>query len=175
MTKLLSRRSVTTGMLAAVTAIPAVGLAKGAKEASELPVLIKAHRAAYRAFCNAIDRQNKIEEDEARKPTEAAVPCLMAGEAYSIKYGREFCEEHLGAAYNKQRERLKGLARVAPDLAKQAEAVIDAKEADNKVLLESILAEEQGRKEASSTVRTPSKGSHSAAFFFLQPEPSPTE
>jgi hypothetical protein len=28
MTKLLSRRSVTTGMLAAVTAIPAVGLAK---------------------------------------------------------------------------------------------------------------------------------------------------
>jgi hypothetical protein len=49
MTKLLSRRSVTTGIVAAVTAIPAVGLAKGAKEASELPALIEAHRAAYRA------------------------------------------------------------------------------------------------------------------------------
>jgi hypothetical protein len=35
----------------------------------ELPALIKAHRAAYRAFCNAIDRLNKIEDDP--KPTEA--------------------------------------------------------------------------------------------------------
>ena len=73
----------------------------------------------------------------------------MAGEAYSISLGREFCEQHLADAYANQRDRLKGLAKVAPDLAEQARQVIDAMEAQNKVLLDHMLAEEEARREAS--------------------------
>jgi hypothetical protein len=57
--KPLSRRSVTTGLAAAVTAIPAVGLGVGAKDGSKLQELITAHRAAYKAFGKAIDASRK--------------------------------------------------------------------------------------------------------------------
>ena len=144
--KPLSRRSVTTGIAAAVAAIPAVGLCKGAKESSELRELIKAHRAAHRAFCRAIDRLDVM--TEAYKKSEATVPCFMVGEAYEIKLGRAFCEKNLAAAYTRERDRLKALGRIAPDLAEQARAAIDAKEAENRVLLDSMLAEEEARKEA---------------------------
>lgn len=72
----------------------------------------------------------------------------MVGEAYSIKLGREFCEEHLAAAYSRERDRLKALGRIAPDLAEQARVAIDAKEAENRVLLDGMLADEEARKEA---------------------------
>jgi hypothetical protein len=109
--KPVTRRSVTTGLAAAVTAIPAVRLSVGAESASELPGLIKAHRAAYRAFCNAITRREKMEE--AYKDTDVTVPCQL-GNSFSLSYGREFCQEHILAAYYGQRERLKPLSRIAP-------------------------------------------------------------
>ena len=49
-TKTLTRRSVTAGLAAALTAVPSVGLCKGASDASELHSLIEAHRVAWAAF-----------------------------------------------------------------------------------------------------------------------------
>lgn len=143
--KPLSRRAVTTGLAAAVTAIPAVGLCVGAESASELPGLIKAHRAAYRAFCNAIRRREKLEE--AYKATDVVVPCLL-GDAFSLSYGRQFCEEHLVAEYRRQRASLERLSRIAPDLAEQARAALDAKEAENMAILDSMVDEEEARRES---------------------------
>jgi hypothetical protein len=145
--KPLSRRSVTAGLAAAVTAIPALGLAKGSNGAPELRALIEVHRAAFRAFGQAIDREGQ--QEEAFEQSQVVVHCPMAGEAYDISAGREFCEERLAAAYGKQRDRLAPLAKVAPDLAKQARAAIDAAEEDNRLVLERLLAEEDTRKEAS--------------------------
>ena len=55
--KPLTRRSVTTGLAAAVTVIPAGGLCKGAESDAELASLIEQHKAAYVAFDLAIDRE----------------------------------------------------------------------------------------------------------------------
>ena len=111
--KPLSRRSVTAGLAAAVTAIPAVGFCTGVKDGSELRELIKAHRSAYRAFCNAIDRHNASTED-ANNKGELIVPCLLGG-GVSLGQGHDLCREHILGAYSSQRDRLKPLARVRPN------------------------------------------------------------
>ena len=60
--KPLTRRSVTTGLAAAVTAIPAVGLCEGVSQ--ELRQLIEAHRVAWAAFEVEVDYH--IEHNETR-------------------------------------------------------------------------------------------------------------
>jgi hypothetical protein len=63
--KPISRRCVTTGLAAAVTAIPAVGLCRGATEGGELRSLIETHRAAVAAFTEALSRNEEGPEVEA--------------------------------------------------------------------------------------------------------------
>jgi hypothetical protein len=58
--KPLNRRSSRLALPAVAMALPAVGLCKSPVDASELRALIEAHSLAYRAFCEAPDR----EEDE---------------------------------------------------------------------------------------------------------------
>jgi hypothetical protein len=105
-------------------------------EASELPALIKAHRAVYRTFCKAIDQLEKRKD----AIDGVVVPCLLGG-GFSLRQGYEFCQEHLASAYKNQRDRLPQLSRVAPELAEQFRAVMDEKEAENMALLDDLYAE----------------------------------
>jgi hypothetical protein len=75
------------------------------------------------------------------------VPCLLGG-GFSLEYGHEFCQEHITGAYENQRERLRPLSRVAPDLAEQVRAGMDAKQAENIALMDRVFAEEEARQEA---------------------------
>ena len=58
--KPLTRRSVTTGLAAAVTAIPAVGLCKGVSQ--DLRELIEAHRSAWAAWLVEVDYHSDHDE-----------------------------------------------------------------------------------------------------------------
>jgi hypothetical protein len=102
--KPLTRRSVTTGLAAAVTAIPVVGLCDVAENASKLPALIKAHRAAHRAFCKAITREDEMKlAYEKAHPEPIIVPCLLGG-GMSLSNGYEACQEHFACGYKNQLE-----------------------------------------------------------------------
>lgn len=57
----MNRRTVAAAIGAAALAIPAACLPGRASVSSDLPRLIKDHRAAYRAFCKAIDREQEME------------------------------------------------------------------------------------------------------------------
>jgi hypothetical protein len=50
--------------------------------------------------------------------------------------------------YESQRQRLDTLAHIAPDIAENARAAIDAKEAENMALIDKAFEEEEARKEA---------------------------
>ena len=145
--KPLSRRSVIAGSAAVVTAIPAVGLAQVAKGCGgELQALIKAHRAASRAFDRALDLEAK--HDEAFEESSVLIRCPMAGEAYEIRCGKEMCGEYLLRAYDRQPRQLEPLAKIAPDIAAQAAAAIDAAQKESIAELDRLIAEDDARKEA---------------------------
>ncbi|MGI8724690.1 MAG: hypothetical protein ACR2J1_04910 [Methyloceanibacter sp.] len=135
--------------IAAATVIPATGV-PAEKGSSELNQLIKAHRTAYRAFCRAIDREQKMEEDYKKvRDNTILVPCFLTGDAFELQLGYEFCGERLEASYTRQRKQLENLTRVfPPDLVEQSLAVIDAKQKENFDVLDRMFAEEDARREA---------------------------
>jgi hypothetical protein len=148
----LARRQVLQG--GAAMAVAALGVSGSPKAAfasvsSDLARLIKDHRVAYRAFCKAIDREQEMEAAyyKAKNHDTIIVPCLLGGGA-SLSQGYEFCQEHITGAYENQRDRLTPLSRVAPELAEQVRAVMDAKEAENAILVDRVFAEEEARQEA---------------------------
>jgi hypothetical protein len=150
--KPITRRSVTTGLAAVVTAIPAVGtFSKSAS--SDLTRLIKEHRVAYRAFCKAITREEKMNGAYKKAHTDKTTVLCLLGGGYSLSSGYEFCQENIASAYRNQRDRLPQLTRVAPDLAEQFRSVMDAKEAENMDVLDRTFAEEEARKEAFGLAR----------------------
>lgn len=140
-----NRRAVLTGLAAAAV----VGAAVPAEAASsDLPRLIEDHRAAYRAFIEAIDLEQEVEAAyEAAHGDTIIVPSLLGG-GYGMSNGYDDCKKHIAAGDENQRERLKQLSRVAPELAEQVRAVMDAKEAENMVLVDRVFAEEEARQEA---------------------------
>jgi len=140
--KPLSRRSVTTGLAAAVAVIPLVGLCKGARESAELRDLIKAHRAAYRALGNAIDREQK--SDEASRKGEPVVKSSLAC-GFSLYLGREECRSLVAREYAEYRERLKLLSRASPKAAEAVAAALDAKKSEDIALLDRTFDEHETR------------------------------
>ena len=136
---LLTRRSVTAGLAVAVTAIPAVGLAKGAEDATELNALIKAHRGAFRAFGVAIDREQAA-RDLLRKG-EPIVDFDFLRTGNSLYIGQEDCTQILSREFENCRSKLKMLERIMPDAAKEAEAILDAKQADDMAVVDQAFAE----------------------------------
>jgi len=143
----IDRRKALALVAAAPAAITLAG-ATAAAASSDLARLLEDHRVAYRAFCDAIDREQEMSSahKDAYKDT-IIVPCLLGG-GFSLAQGREFCEEHIAAAYFNQRDRLKQLSRVAPELAEQVRSVMDAKEVENTELMDRMFAEEDARQEA---------------------------
>lgn len=140
--KALTRRSVTTGIVAVVTAIPAVGLCKGTPDASELRTLIKAHRAAYRAFCNAITREQRA--DLASRKGEPVIKNSLAC-GFSLYLGRDECRRLVAREYAEYWERIKLLSRAVPEAAKTTKAALDAKKADDMALLDRTFDEHETR------------------------------
>ena len=144
----MNRRTVAAAIGAAALAIPAACLPGRAAVSSDLARLIKDHRVSYRAFSKAIDREQKMEAAyKAAQDNTIVVPCLLGG-GMNLSNGYEACQEHTAGAYENQRDRLEQLSRVAPELADQVRAVMDAKEAENAVLVDRVFAEEEARQEA---------------------------
>ena len=144
----MNRRTVAAAIGAAALAIPAACLPGRAAVSSDLARLIKDHRVSYRAFSKAIDRAQKMEAAyKAAQDNTIVVPCLLGG-GMNLSNGYEACQEHTAGAYENQRDRLEQLSRVAPELAEQVRAVMDAKEAENAVLVDRVFAEEEARQEA---------------------------
>jgi len=141
----IDRRKALALVAAAPAAITLAG-ATAAAASSDLARLLEDHRVAYRAFCDAIDREQEMSSAHKDAYT-IIVPCLLGG-GFSLAQGREFCEEHIAAAYFNQRDRLKQLSRVAPELAEQVRSVMDAKEVENTELMDRMFAEEDARQEA---------------------------
>ena len=146
-----SRRSILAGMAGAAmlpTAAMAGTVAPAAAASPDLYRLIEDHRTAYRALEEAIDREQAFEtayDDVYSDPV--IVPSLLGG-GLGMSNGHEVCKKQIAAGYETQRERLTQLARVAPDLAEQVRAVMDAKEAENMTLVDRVFAEEEARREA---------------------------
>lgn len=67
---------------------------------------------------------------------------------YSLGPGRDFCEESIAAAFDRQCDNLKPLERIAPDLAEPVRSVFNAKEAENEAFAQSVFAEEDACMEA---------------------------
>jgi hypothetical protein len=74
--KPLSRRSVTTGLAAAVTAVPAVGFCKGAEGPSELAAIVRRYFAELAAF-NADPRGDDDEFYNADQPFDATLQQMI--------------------------------------------------------------------------------------------------
>jgi hypothetical protein len=124
--KSLSRRSVTAGFAAAVTAIPAVGLCKGLEANGELDRLIAQHRAAEGEFGLAVDR-----EEAARGLLRKGEPTVASGlgSHYSLYQGEDQCRRLIAAEWAKASWHLRQTARIAP-VAAEAEGILEAKEAE---------------------------------------------
>jgi hypothetical protein len=144
-----SRRAM-IGALAAlpIASVPAVA---GIAGASPLRGLIDAHRVAYDAFIQAIDREDELEGayKEAFPPEEMPfVPSLLgAGGGCGMQHGLERSKEIIAESYQRQRDALTPLSRIAPELAEQARSALDAKEAENMELVARLFADEEARKD----------------------------
>jgi hypothetical protein len=141
----VSRRAVlpiAAGALASAAVIPAV-----ADQSGELAALIAAHRAAGERFGNACQAEDEISDDYRKAHGEATAPCLL-GDAVSLRLDREECIDFIAERFDAQRKHLERLARVAPEIAAQAAAALDAKEAENIALLDRAIEEEEARREA---------------------------
>lgn len=76
------------------------------------------------------------------------MPCLLGG-GFSLRIGRDFCEESFASEYERQRSSLKPLLRLLPELAEQLLSALAGKEAENEALMQSVFADEDARLEAS--------------------------
>jgi len=144
-----SRRAM-IGALAAlpIASMPAVA---GVAGASPLRGLIDAHRVAFDAFIQALDREDELKGayKEAFPPEEMPfVPSLLgAGGGCGMQNGLERSKEIIAGSYQHQRNALTPLSRIAPELAEQARAALDAKEIENMELVDRLFADEEARKE----------------------------
>ncbi len=119
---------------------------------SDLQTLIDAHRAANKNFeahldqlANAEDAHEFIHRNELY-----LAPNLLNGGGYEIgKFDCDECREMVSRDYDAQCHRLSTLARVAPDIAEQSRAALDAAKAKNMALIDKAFKEEEARKEAS--------------------------
>jgi hypothetical protein len=137
--KPLSRRSVIAGTAAVVTAIPAAGFAADAKclGTAELFELIEAHRVAYQAFGVAIDREQAAKELLLKgEPTVDS----GLGEHFSLYPGEDQCRRLIANKYQNARRDLKRLRRM-DQVAPQAEAIVDAKEAEAMAAIDRAFAD----------------------------------
>jgi hypothetical protein len=142
-TKPISRRALAAGLaLAPVASLSA--LAKAAK----IVELIDNHRSAREAFDRVVDNLERIDDAyrDAHGSEEIIVPSLLGG-GISLRMGDEECRKHISSGYENQRRGLAPLGRIAPDLAEQARAALDAKEAENMALVDKLFAEGEERKE----------------------------
>jgi hypothetical protein len=136
-----SRRAM-IGALAAlpIASMPAVA---GVAGASPLHGLIDAHRVAYDAFIHAMDQEEQMEEAYKEAfPEMPTVPSLIGG-SRDMRHGVDDCKEFITIIYERQRERLFPLSRIAPEIAEQARAALDAKEAENMELVDRLFADEE--------------------------------
>jgi hypothetical protein len=142
-----SRRAM-IGALAAlpIASMPAVA---GVAGASPLRGLIDAHCVAFDTFNRAIDREQELEEayKEAFPPEQMPFVPILLGGSHDMRYGVDDCREFITIIYERQRERLFPLSRIAPELAEQARSALDAKEAENMELVARLFADEEARKE----------------------------
>lgn len=135
--KPLSRRSVTTGLAAAVTAIPAVGLCKGVETDAELDRLIEQHRAAHDAFDLAIDREQAAKD--ALRKGEPTVDSGL-GSHFSLYQGEQECRRLIAAKWHEAKWHLRQTRRIAP-VAHEAEAILEAKEAEAMARVDEAFAD----------------------------------
>jgi hypothetical protein len=116
--------------------------------ASPLRGLIEAHRAAFDAFDRAVSRQSEMDVayDWAFPPEES--PFVPSCGGCSMRHGLELSKKIIAESYQHQCNALTPLFRIAPELAEQARAALDAKEAENMELIDRLFADEDARKEA---------------------------
>ncbi|WGJ13772.1 hypothetical protein QEV83_13915 [Methylocapsa sp. D3K7] len=144
-----SRRAI----IGALAAIPVVSVPAFAGVASAPPLLglIDAHRAAYNAFDRAISRESELEEayKEAFPPEEMPFiqNLISDGCGCGMQHGLERSKEIIAGSYQHQRNALTPLSRIAPELAEQGRAALDAKEIENMELVDRLFADEEARKE----------------------------
>jgi hypothetical protein len=72
---------------------------------------------------------------------------LGAGGGCGMQHGLERSKEIIAKSYQHQRDVLTPLSRIAPELAEQARAALDAKEIENMELVDRLFADEEARKE----------------------------
>ena len=103
--------------------------------------------AVKKLLKSAIDREQELDAAYPKVGEDILVPCLFGG-GYSLRIGRDFCEEGIADEFERQRNNLKAIERLAPDLAGKLTLLLDAKEAENEALMQSVFAEEDARMEA---------------------------
>jgi hypothetical protein len=134
---------VAAAALASAAAIPAAQ----AQSTSELERLIEAHRATGERFGNACQNEDELGDAYRRAYGDATAPCFL-GDAVSLRLDRDDCIAVIAERFDTQRKHLEKLALVAPEVAVQAGAALDGKEAENIALLDRCLEEEEARREA---------------------------
>ena len=144
-----TRRAVIAGIAAApVAGLPALA------EGGELLALIEAYRGAHAAFLPACDDLDRMENAWSEVEGDGfIVPSLLGGGSGSVN-GRERCKEFIAGGYEHNRNNLVFLGRIAPELAEQMRAVLDAKEAENMAIIDAAFEEENARKEAVGLLAT---------------------
>jgi hypothetical protein len=143
----IARRKLIQGgaALAVVAAVPATAEADGM---AGLERLIEAHRAAYQAFCEAIDREQQAENAyKALGLEKPLVPSLLCGGKYEL-YDRASVAKSLRKDFDYQLDALRPLARIAPEIAEQARKAFEATLKENMRVLNKVVAEEERQKNA---------------------------
>jgi hypothetical protein len=135
----IARRKLMQGgaALAVAAAVPVAAKA----DQSELLRLIQAHRTAWVALDQACHKASDLEEAWRDKEgwNEVFIPSVLGG-GYS-GYSYDACKELIEDRFNTEYRGLDVLDRVAPDLAKKAEAVFKAKEKEDRASLKKLFGE----------------------------------
>lgn len=93
-----------------------------------------AHRASGERFGDACQNEDELSSAYRDTYEEATAPCLL-GDVISLRSDRDDCVAVIAQRFDAQRKQLEKLARVAPEIAAQAVAALDAKEVENVALL----------------------------------------
>jgi hypothetical protein len=121
MTSPVNRR-VALGALASVPALAILPAAAGPPSAPQLSALIEAHRAAYTAFCAAIDPLEAAEPDE-----ETVIPGFLGDNEYEASGRAGDIVERLEQEFAEELKKTATISALSPELGEQARAVLEAR------------------------------------------------
>lgn len=151
---LLTSSAIATAAIFGASQEASAGGTSAACVSRELEGLIEAKHAAYARFEEAIDRATLLEDEHLPKGKELFVPLSIGGgQSHSLHYStlervEESLRDDIKRRYAEQQQKLTALAKVAPDLGKQASAALRKGEQTDLRTLKRLIKEERARRSA---------------------------